>query len=107
MPSHFIFYGLNTAQKPESTLAIARLGLQYRLLGELYATLNINSGITFDSVDAYFGKDRKNFTVEKWIHGIGITAAYNFSYFPFDITLMYSPDYKFNVAVNVGFPFWK
>ena len=105
MPSHFIFYGLNTAQKPESTLAIARLGLQYRLLGELYATLNINSGITFDSVDAYFGKDRKNFTVEKWIHGIGITAAYNFSYFPFDITLMYSPDYKFNVAVNVGFPF--
>ncbi|MBP5364885.1 MAG: patatin-like phospholipase family protein [Bacteroidales bacterium] len=104
LPSHFIFYGLNTAQKFEPTLASARLGLRYRLVAELYTSLHVNAACTFESLDKYI-KDNAEFKIKEKIYGFGLTAAYNFSYLPFDLTLMYSPDYKFNVNVNVGINF--
>ncbi len=104
MPNQIAFYGLQTAQKDVSSLLMGRLSFQYRLYDELYTTLHWNSAMAFESIDKYVKDDHK-FLFDNIMHGIGITAAYNFSILPFDITLMYSPDYKFNIHVNVGFPF--
>lgn len=104
LPSHFTFLGLNTAQVNEPSITAAKLGLQYKLVGELYGILQANTAIITNSIDSMVDRHEK-FKVEKWIHGIGATVAYNLSFLPFDITLMYSPDYKFNVSVNVGFLF--
>ncbi len=104
MPSHFAFYGINTASKFASTLAVGRLGAQYNLVGELYTNLYLNLGVTFDSIDSYVVEKTK-FGVEEWLYGGGLTIAYNLSRMPFDITLMTARHYGFNVSVNVGFLF--
>lgn len=104
LPSHDTFYGLTTAQNFESTLVSLRLGLQHRLVDELYGILHLNSALTFNSINEYV-INKEKFKVKEYIHGIGATLAYNFSFLPFDLTLMYSHEYKFNVAVNVGFLF--
>lgn len=108
LPSHFKFTGLNTAQLQESTIAMARFGFQYQVLGELYGIIQLNTAATYYSLDRYIGPDRDtdiDIAPKRWIHGIGATVAYNLSFLPFDISLFYSPDYKFNVNVNVGFCF--
>lgn len=108
MPCHTTFYGLTAAQKNVSTLGMARIGLQYRLFGEIVVQAHWNSALILSSIDKYFGEDKKPFRItnDDIIHGAGITAAYiAFSRLPFDLTLMYSPDYKFNINVNVGFLF--
>lgn len=106
LPSHVPFYGLTAAHKPESSFIMGGIGLQYRLVGELYTTFRYNTAVTFYSIDQYTRADNPlPFEVKEYIHGIGATVAYNFSHLPFDLTLMYSPDYKFNVSVNVGFLF--
>ncbi|MCQ2204789.1 MAG: patatin-like phospholipase family protein [Bacteroidales bacterium] len=104
LPSHFTFIGLNTAQRNEATMAALKIGLQYKLIGELYGIIRANTAMVLKPLDAYIDNNEA-IKVEDWIHGVGATVAYNLSFLPFDITLMYSPDYKFNVSVNVGFYF--
>ncbi len=105
LPSHFNFYGLVAARRFESTMAMARFSLQYNFMGELYFLLHANAGITFQNLDAYIHDD-ESFKVDDWLFGGGATIAYNFfDLLPMDITLMYSPEDKFNVSVNVGFFF--
>mgnify|MGYP003304389522 CR=1 FL=1 len=59
-----------------------------------------------DDIIKYGGKSFKETMKENnYLFGLGLTLAYNFSYLPFDLTLMYSPDYTFSVSVNVGFLF--
>ena len=103
LPSHMTFYGLTTAQCFEEGLCAFRFGIQHRIVDELYGLLHINSAATFYSIDKYKNKVERGF--KEYIHGIGATLAYNFSYLPFDLTLMYSSKSKFNVSVNVGFLF--
>ncbi len=105
LPNHVGFYGFTSGQRHVSTLAMARLSYQYRVIDELYATLHWNSAVTFESIDQYFGEDRLSFKPKEILHGVGLTASYNLSRMPFDLTLMYSPDYKFNIHVNIGFLF--
>lgn len=50
-------------------------------------------------------KVKETMKENNYLFGLGLTLAYNFSYLPFDLTLMYSPDYTFSVSVNVGFLF--
>ncbi|MCQ2228638.1 MAG: patatin-like phospholipase family protein [Bacteroidales bacterium] len=108
LPSHFEFAGINTASIQAPTLAMVKLGFQYNVIDKLYARLQANSAVKFLSLDKYFGKDKiegQKFNVEQWVHGVAATVAYDFSYLPFDVTLQYSPEYKFEVLVNVGFYF--
>lgn len=105
LPNHVGFFGFTTAQRHESTLAMARISYQYRVYDELYATLHWNSAVSFESIDKYYGSDRIDLNYKEILHGVGVTASYNFSRMPFDLTLMYSPDYKFNIHVNIGFLF--
>ncbi|MDO4462400.1 MAG: patatin-like phospholipase family protein [Bacteroidia bacterium] len=104
MPNQIAFIGLKTAQRDISSMAMGRMSFQYRLYDELYTTIHWNSAITFLPIDQYVNES-PNRKYEEILHGAGITAAYNLSFLPFDITLMYSPDYKFNIHVNVGFLF--
>ena len=105
LPSHFSFFGLTTAQRYESTFAMGRIGVQYKLFGDFYTQFHYNSAVTFTTLDDCIDNNDK-FKVKKYLHGFGVTAAYNLlQMLPFDMTLMYSPNYKFNVSVNIGIPF--
>ncbi len=102
MPSHMPFYGIVTAHRYESTLAMLRLMMQYRLVGDIYGLIHLNSAMTFKSIDAYV-QDNEPFKVAKYLHGGGVSVAYNlFGVLPMYFTLMYSPEDKFNISVNVG-----
>lgn len=108
MPSHFTFAGINTASIQESTMAMAKLGFQYNLVDNLYARLQANTAVLFRPLDDYIGDNKipgVKFKPERWVNGLSATVAYDLSFLPFDLTLMYSPEYKFNVLVNVGFYF--
>ena len=104
LPSHFTFYGLNTAQRNESTMAMTKIGVQYQVVGDLYAIVQGNIATKFTPLNDCID-DKKFFKPQEWIYGVGATVAYDLSRLPFDLTLCYSPDYKFNVSVNVGFLF--
>ena len=104
LPSHFTFYGIPTAARCDPSVAMARMSMQYRIVGDLYGSLHVNAAAAFDAIDAY--TDRGNdFVVEDWLSGVGATVSYNLSRLPIDLSLMWSKDYKFNVAVNFGFLF--
>lgn len=104
LPSHFTFIGLKTAQRNESTMGAAKIGFQYRVVGDLYGILQANTAVVFTPLNSCID-DNKAFKPMEWVHGVGATVAYDLSFLPFDITLCYSRQYKFNVAVNVGFLF--
>lgn len=104
MPSHFAFYGINTASRFAPGVAMGRLGAQYRLMGELYLGAFVNGALTFKGLEAYMIDDMP-LEVEETLVGAGITVAYNLARMPFDITLMSARNYGVNVSVNVGFPF--
>lgn len=104
MPSHFSFYGLATASKFAPTLALGRAGVQYRLMGDLYLSLHANAAATFNGIESYIADDEQLKPVETLL-GCGLTVSYYIARMPFDITLMNSQHYGFNIAVNVGFPF--
>lgn len=105
LPSHFEFYGLLTAHRYESTMAMLRMSLQYNAIADVHLLLHLNSAVTFKGLDHYF-KDGETFKPVDYVHGGGVSVAYNlFGLMPMDFTLMYSPDDKFNVAVNIGYYF--
>ncbi len=104
LPSHFTFYGLDVAQKNIPTLAMARFSTTYKFVGELYLSAHMNAAVTFRNLD-YYIEEGNVFKPEKVIVGGALTAGYNLSVLPVDFTLAYSPDYKFNVFVNIGFLF--
>lgn len=103
LPNHVSFYGLTTAQMLVESVVAVKVGLQHRIVDELYGILHLNAATTFNRIDDYI--EKKYFKEDSYFYGVGATLAYNFSYLPFELTLMYSPDYKFNVSVNVGFLF--
>ncbi|MCR5697540.1 MAG: patatin-like phospholipase family protein [Marinilabiliaceae bacterium] len=104
MPSHFTFYGLEVAQMNIPTLVMARFSTTYKLVGELYLSAHLNSAVTFKNLD-YYIEDWNVFKPEKILVGGGISAGYNLSVLPIEFTMAYSPDYKFNLSVNIGFLF--
>lgn len=104
LPSHFTFTGLNTAQRSESTMAMAKVGFQYQVVGDLYGIVQANVASVLTPLNQCID-NKYVLKPQEWIYGFGATVAYNLSFLPFDITLCYSPDYKFNVSVNVGFLF--
>ncbi len=104
LQNHFAFYGLNTATRFAPSVALGRVGAQYKIVGEFYVTLNANMAATFKDVDAYVS-DNEKFEPTEYLYGFGVTASYNLSFLPFDITLMSARNYGFNVNVNVGIPF--
>lgn len=105
LPAHQEFYGLMTAHKYESTFLAARLTAQCNIFADLYLLAHLNSAVTFKSLDRYIN-DHQHFEPKEWLHGGGISLAYNLlDALPMDFTLMYSPDDKFNVHVNVGYFF--
>ena len=105
LPAHQEFYGLTTAHHYESTFASVRLTAQCNLFADLYLLAHLNSAVTFKSLDRYIN-DLERFKPKEWLHGGGVSLAYNlFDVLPMDFTLMYSPDDKFNVHVNIGYVF--
>ena len=104
LPSHFNFYGLLTARQFESAMLMARISAQYRILGDFYGQFHLNSAVVFRDIEDCV-KNMRSFLPTDFIHGGGVTIAYDLSFLPIDITLMYSPEDKFNVNVNVGFLF--
>lgn len=105
LPSHADFYGLLTAHRYESTLAMARMSLQYKVFADVHLLLHFNSAVTFKGIESYVC-DGELFKPVDFVHGGGISLAYNLlNALPMDFTLMYSPDDKFNVAVNIGYYF--
>lgn len=105
LPSHFDFYGLITARRYESTMAMLRMSLQYNVFADVHLLFHLNSAVTFKSLEHYFDEGEV-FKPVDYIHGGGVSVAYNlFGAFPMDFTLMYSPDDKFNVSVNLGYYF--
>ncbi|MBQ2321017.1 MAG: hypothetical protein II375_00430, partial [Bacteroidales bacterium] len=105
MAAHQEFYGLMTAHRYESCFASLRLSSQYNLFDGLYLGVHFNSAATFKSLDRYIN-DYERFEVKHWLHGGGVSLAYNLlDALPMDFNLMYSPDDKFNVHVNIGYVF--
>lgn len=104
LPSHFTFTGMATASRQESTLSVVKLGAQYRLIAELYAILQANAAVSFRSIDYYFDTLR-SFYPTSHIIGFSGTLAYNLSRMPFELSMLYTPDYKFGLNVHVGFYF--
>lgn len=104
LPSHFTFTGMATASRQESTMGVFKLGAQYRLVAELYAIVQANAAVTFHSVDYYFDTLR-SFYPTSHIIGFSGTLAYNLSRMPFELSMLYTPDYKFGMNVHVGFYF--
>lgn len=105
LPSHFDFYGLLTAHRYESTMAMLRMSAQYNVFSDVYVLLHLNSAVTFNGLEDYL-TDGHVFKPVDYIHGGGVSVAYNLlGVLPMDFTLMYSPDDKFNVAVNIGYYF--
>lgn len=105
MAAHQEFYGLMTAHRYESCFASLRLSSQYNLFDGLYLGVHFNSAATFKSLDRYIN-DHERFEVKHWLHGGGVSLAYNLlDALPMDFNLMYSPDDKFNVHVNIGYVF--
>lgn len=102
LPSHFNFYGITTAHKHFPTMAMVRFSAQYRVLGDLYGQVHINSALTMKSLDCYVN-DKEEIKIGKYLHGGGLTIAYNLlGSLPMDFTLMYSSEDKFNISVNIG-----
>ncbi len=105
LPSHLDFYGLLTAHRYESTAAMARLSVDLNAVADVHLLFHINSAATFKGLE-YYITDGEVFKPIEYIHGGGVSLAYNlFGVFPLDFTLMYSPDDKFNVNVNIGYCF--
>ncbi len=105
LPSHFDFYGLITAHRYESTMAMFRMSLQYNAFADIHLLAHLNSAVTFNSLESYV-VDGKVFKPVDFVHGGGVSVAYNLlGVLPMDFTLMYSPDDKFNVSVNIGYYF--
>ncbi len=104
MPSHFRFWGLNTASMFTSTNAMLKFGIQYQLVSELYASLLVNGALNFKTLDAYI-HDKETISFKDYLYGGGIMLSYNLPRFPFDVTLMTARHYGFNVDVKVSFFF--
>ena len=83
-------------------MAMVRFSAQYRVLGDLYGQVHINSALTMKSLDCYVN-DKEEIKIGKYLHGGGLTIAYNLlGSLPMDFTLMYSSEDKFNISVNIG-----
>lgn len=105
LPSHLDFYGLLTAHRYESTMAMLRMSVQYNAVADVHLLFHLNSAVTFKGLEHYL-KDGEVFKPVDYIHGGGVSLAYNLlGVMPMDFTLMYSPDDRFNVAVNIGYYF--
>lgn len=105
LPCHFDFYGLMTAHRYESSIAMLRLSAQYNLVSDVHLLFHLNSAVTFDGIECY-AKEKMPFEPKEFIHGGGLSLAYNLlGALPMDFTLMYSPDDRFNVSVNIGYYF--
>ncbi len=100
--NQFVFPGLREAQLLSSSFTGLTLGVQCRMVGELYLTPKI-SGAFYDFttlnkwVDAQSGKG---------VLGSSLTLGYNLSSMPMEFTMMYSP--QVNVVyghVKLGFLF--
>lgn len=105
LPSHLDFYGLMTAHRYESTAGMARLSVDLNAVADVHLLFHLNSAATFKGLEYYITKGEVFKPIE-YIHGGGVSLAYNlFGVFPLDFTLMYSPDDKFNVNVNIGYCF--
>ena len=104
LPSHFNFYGLVTARQFESAMLMARLSTQYRILGDFDGQFHLNTAVVFRDIEDCI-TNMRSFLPTKYIHGGGVTVAYDLGFLPIDITLMFSPEDRFNVNVNVGFLF--
>lgn len=105
LPSHFDFYGLLTAHRYESTMAMLRMSAQYNVFSDVYLLFHLNSAVTFKSLEHYI-EDLEVFKPVDYVHGGGVSVAYNLlGALPMEFTLMYSPDDKFNVSVNIGYYF--
>lgn len=105
LAAHQEFYGLVSAHRYESCFASLRLSTQYDLFAGLHLGLHFNSAATFKGVDRYVC-DKEHFNVKEWLHGGGMSLSYNLlDVLPMDFNLMYSPDDKFNIHVNIGYVF--
>lgn len=105
LPSHLDFYGLITAHRYESTMAMLRFSTQYNLFADVHLLFHLNSAVTFKGLE-YYIEDGQRFKPADYIHGGGVSLAYNLlGAMPMDFSLMYSPDDKFNVSVNIGYYF--
>ncbi len=100
--NQFVFPGLREAQLMSSSFAGLMLGLQWKMIGELYLTPKI-TGAFYDYT-----------TLSKWVDvqsgkgvlGSALTLGYNLSSMPMEFTIMYSP--QVNVVyghVKIGFLF--
>jgi NTE family protein len=100
--NQFVFPGLREGQVLSSSFAGLMLGVQCRVLGELYLIPKIN-GAFYDFT-----------TLDKWIDpqpakgilGTALTLGYNLSSMPIEFTAMYSPQVDMIYGhVKVGFLF--
>lgn len=102
--SQYAFAGLMEAQINTSSFAGVQLGVQYRVISELYLIGRINGG--------YYGFSTSSRVLDvkapglKGILGAGLSLGYNLSAMPMEFTIMYSPEVaKVYGHVRIGFLF--
>lgn len=100
--NQFVFPGLKEAQLLSASFTGLTLGVQCKVIGELYLTPKI-SGAFYDFTTLNKWIDVQN---GKGILGSSLTVGYNLSSMPMEFTMMYSP--QVNVVyghVKLGFLF--
>jgi len=96
------FVGLNEGQISTTSLLSLLGGLQYNIMGSLFLTGKVNSGIyNFSTLTNPYDKDEV-----KWINGISLGLGYNLGVLPMEFTAMYSPEIgEIYPHVKIGFLF--
>jgi NTE family protein len=100
--SQVVFSGLKEGQINTSSFSGLNLGLQYKLISELYLIARGSGG--------FYGYSTKKYIVDtnaaKGIVGASLSLGYNLSVMPIEFTIMYSPQVGTAYGhVRVGFLF--
>ncbi len=96
------FVGYQDGQIPSTSFASALIGIQYKIVGELYVLGKANAGV-YDFISSKGWADDIR---SRFISGFNATVAYNLSMLPFELSLNYSPETNaFYSNVRIGFIF--
>ena len=96
------FVGLNEGQITTSSSFSGLVGLQYKVVGNLFVTGKFNSAIyNFSTATKAYDQGQL-----KWINGISLGLGYNLGVLPMEFTAMYSPEIGALYShVKIGFIF--